>query len=642
MGPGAFELVTLPIAGGLALGEDKVARRTTADQLATGHPALTTLAVTVRDGGFLSRRCDGDCVIQSGQSLASVLSQPIYGGDVRMWLKWPTTPDERYRLHTNLGDFADATGATVWAPPDGGAARVIPGCADLGVLDHIGRPARWRMYAPHGSTGPAAFESDLDGRLVPVGGVWSAPTPAVPLITVSPGRIDAMAEQYGRLASRDGLFLIDLAVLADGRLAARRRDGWVLSLGTREFRSLLTTAGWTDEAIVVLSPVPADAVVQLSTHAAGLFADLGVEAWGLQPACDWVVLNGQATAVTFSDVPGEWRRLGSGPPGQWRSEEGRLVPAARSAAVYGYPAAGTAKPWLRGHQAVAKTATDQPSFIMARRNRPTGLNWLRNPPMVNAEPIELYLRSTCKPTVAAAKGVPSPDPFLVGRLDPLPPPGGSTAEYVLRVRVEPGGAVDLRWPEQHVPPAVALQLCPRAYLIPAGLLHRVTLLAGYLVEESGALCQIVEFAGTPILLRYANARHGIDGLPNDVPRWPRTSTAAAYALLPGPTNVALAGWIPLRRKPPKFAEGRLVQLRIERRQALDVAAVANQSSTLTSVRSRLGQLSEAGIELILPMRSYERTSVVRVLEAQDGHWQVSPGATPQSIADAFRTDIPPQ
>ncbi len=124
-----------------------------------------------------ARRRYGDRVILSGQSLASVLSLPIYGGDVRMWLEWPATPDERHRLHNNLRDFADATGATVWAPPVAGSAQVIPGCADLGVVDYTSQPARWHMYGPHGMTGPATFESDLDGRLVPVDGVWTARAP---------------------------------------------------------------------------------------------------------------------------------------------------------------------------------------------------------------------------------------------------------------------------------------------------------------------------------------------------------------------------------------------------------------------------------------------------------------------------------
>src|SRR5262245_46153345 len=59
--PGTSSLVTRRIPGGLVVvsGEDLARWHATGNQLAAGHAALTTLAVTVRDGGFLARSRDG-------------------------------------------------------------------------------------------------------------------------------------------------------------------------------------------------------------------------------------------------------------------------------------------------------------------------------------------------------------------------------------------------------------------------------------------------------------------------------------------------------------------------------------------------------------------------------------------------------
>jgi hypothetical protein len=39
-----------------------------------------------------------------------------------------------------------------------------------------------------------------------------------------------------------------------------------------------------------------------------------------------------------------------------------------------------------------------------------------------------------------------------------------------------------------------------------------------------------------------------------------------------------------------------------------------------AVRSRLVQLNAAGVEVLLPPRMYDRVTVTRVYDAQDGSW----------------------
>ena len=91
-------VVAAPLTGGLALltREDLVVQRACAARLGTGHSALLTVAISVRAGGFLV----GEYVygaaappveaVHAGQELAAALAwQPLYGGDLRLWLSWP-------------------------------------------------------------------------------------------------------------------------------------------------------------------------------------------------------------------------------------------------------------------------------------------------------------------------------------------------------------------------------------------------------------------------------------------------------------------------------------------------------------------------------------------------------------------------
>ncbi|WP_432974637.1 hypothetical protein [Dactylosporangium sp. CA-233914] len=705
-------LVTLALPGGVALvtRADFVARRSAVARLMAGHAGLTTIAVAVRDGGFLIGTYSGTQSIYSGHRVAEALGDlPTWGGDIRTWLTWPADPALQRRLRSNLVELADTMGTTVWAPPPGGSAELGDASADLSAVDRDGHVARWQPHAPSGDTARAQFESDADGRLVPVGGPLAGSYPGVALVSVSRQREAAMADRYARLDSRAGLFAVDLAVLPDGRLATVRADDTLLALGPNECRMLLAAAGWWDEDLLLLCPAdPGD----LHHYAAALFAGLGVDVWVLPPGAVVDVRAGQPVAIGPDRAPVEWQRLatpGDSPrPPRWRSQGGRLVrpiaagaarearrahperdrdeataagaasassaarpssgdryrrtvrrptmdaltgeasepasataarnqpvPAARTSPGSAAPAPSLpvlprpdqpvpAPPAAPGSAAPAPSlpVLPRPGTAAGRRERPRGIAWLPSRPAVNTEPFELYIHTDVTPAQAAEDGVPSPDLFLLGELAPPAPRLDAPPGHLLRVRVAPGAAVDLTATDQHVPPTLYLSFAGRdVFLLPAGRLDRVRMLAGYALEPSGEPIRLDVPATGAVRLRCVGARHGVDGLPGDVPRWPAKHTAKAYALLP-PTGWADSGGLGLyRRRPPARHGHRLVELRVEPHDAIDLRACARELASLALVRPTAAELRAARFDLILPARYFDRTTVTQVLAVRRRRWR---------------------
>ena len=280
-------LVVLPLPdGGRMLGtrETFVRARAAAVTLRHGHPGLVTLGVQVRSGDFVLGYYDRRTQLVDGTGLAAALSAlPLYRANVRLWLRWPTAGPDRDRLRSNLADFAEVTGATVWAPVEQGEVVMLDGCLDLAALDALGDPGRWEAYGHTGS-----FESDLDGRLVPVGGVRVAQLSAARLVSGHAAREQELAMRAPVTAvgaperTTAGLepasqpFTCDLAVLADGRLAVRHRDGSLLAVGGLQFAQLLRDAGWTGSDVLRLSPVTPEQAAGTTRHLADLAAHLGV------------------------------------------------------------------------------------------------------------------------------------------------------------------------------------------------------------------------------------------------------------------------------------------------------------------------------------------------------------------------------
>ena len=204
---------------------------------------------------------------------ASLATIPLYGANLRLWLSWPKTTDERGRLRSGLAELAELTGATVWAPAEGGAVRVLPDSRDLGAVDRHGRPSVWEAYGPAPVSG---FESDLDGRLVPSGGIVTTSYPGVPLVSVPPDRERVMVARYARLTPSPGQFRIDLTILVDGRAACRYQDGSLLAVSARELGQRLRAAGWSGAPVALLAETAPEHLDGVYQHLAELGRQLGV------------------------------------------------------------------------------------------------------------------------------------------------------------------------------------------------------------------------------------------------------------------------------------------------------------------------------------------------------------------------------
>ncbi|WP_432838967.1 hypothetical protein [Dactylosporangium sp. CA-092794] len=264
----------------------------------------------------------------------------------------------------------------------------------------------------------------------------------------------------------------------------------------------------------------------------------------------------------------------------------------------------------------------------AGRRSAHGVDWLPPRPPVNTEAFDVYVSCTTTPQIAADDGVPSPDLFLLGRLEARPITESADLRHLLRIRVEPGGAVELGHLSVRVPPHLQHLIHIGLYLLPVGWLDKARLVAGYTLSEAGATC-VERFIDQRVTIRSSGARHGIDGLPNDAVRWPERRHRRAYAMLPETGTGLPADRLTLLRRKPEPERGyRLVQLRVPRRRAIDTVRTEVALRRLTALRSRLAGLRAAGAGVVLPPRSYERVEVRRVYVPAGGGWRPVPGAAP--------------
>ncbi|MDG4771181.1 hypothetical protein [Solwaraspora sp. WMMD792] len=559
-------------------------------------------------------------------------------------------------LAAYLAELAGRVGATVWAPPTGSRVVLLDGVRDLAVRDRDGHQRGWQAFRPPGPDHPDRFWSDRDGRLAPVGGTMDAGlstaeirlqhlgetgddaaeetgedaphAPAasgVELVSVATEARPAALRRWATVRRRDGQFRVELAVLDDGRLAARHGDGGLLALGPRELPALLRRAGWAGQDLALLISVPPEGFGQLRAHVTALADQIPAEIWVPEPGARLAVVQGQPRSLRAAGEPARWCRLAPSAPGatdlvtvsgRWRSHDGWLVPTSASPG--------------QGRLTTDPPATDppptgrRPSMVPAARgSRGHGVTWLPERPMVNAEPVELYVPVGQPAARIAAEGLPTAELFVVGQLDADRLRTAHPDAVALRVSVAPGGAVVTTGLDETAPAEVRhLLRGVDSYLLPAGWLDRVQVTQGWTPAGPGEWRAQPDLAPTSLFLRCTGARHGADGLPNDVVRWPAGRRAAtAYAVLPaagGPDGDQL---VVSDSRPATPADGvRLVRLRIEPGQAIDVAASAGRIAPLAAVRSRLVALNAAGVEVLLPPRNYDRVTVTRVYGAEGGHW----------------------
>ncbi|ROO60219.1 hypothetical protein EDC02_2078 [Micromonospora sp. Llam0] len=680
---------TLPLPRGLSFTTREAfpVARAAAARLGGGHPGLATIAFSVDGDAPLLCRHDGMRTVASGTDLAAALAAvPLYGGDLRVWPQVPdhqpaseqdspvggdpagrisdpagprVDPADRV-LYPDLGaevtagltayltELAGRVGATVWAPPTGSRVVLLDGVRDLAIRDRDGHLRGWQAFRPPGPEHPDRFWSDRDGRLVPVGGTMDAggsdadmagdepPAPAASgaeLVSVASEARQAALRRWKTVQRRDGQFRVELAVLDDGRLAARHGDGGLLALGPRELQALLRRAGWTGQDLALLISVPPERFGHLRAHVTALADQVPAEIWVPEPGARLAVVQGQPRSLRTAGEPARWCRIAPAAPGatdlvtvsgRWRSHDGWLVPAPASALVPAPTPAGRDRTATDPPVGDLPPAGQRPSMVPAARgSRGHGVTWLPERPTVNAEPFELYVPVGLPAARIAADGLPTAELFVVGQLDPDRLRSTHPGAVVLRLSVAPGGAVATTGLDDTAPADVRhLIRGVDSYLLPAGWLDRVQVTQGWTPTGPGEWQAQSELAPTPLLLRCTGARHGVDGLPNEVVRWPagrRGSTA--YALLPA-TGAPDDDHVALRDARPDVpgAPARLVQLRIEPGQAVDVAASAARIAALATVRTRLVRLNAAGVEWLLPPRNYDRATVTRVYDAEGDRW----------------------
>ncbi|MFI2710662.1 hypothetical protein ACH495_11105 [Micromonospora sp. NPDC018662] len=486
-------VVNLPLATGVALATraDFVARRATAHRLGATATELVTVSVTARSGGFLIGDYSGTQQVRDAGHLAALLGElPLYGADLRLWLTWPSEPDEQAKLAAQAAELAETTGATVWTPPPGGRAELVADHRHLRARDAAGAVAPWQAHRPRYADGPPAVHATADGLLVP--------RPARQRIVVTPA--------------------VDDEKPADGTPSA--------------------------------------------------------------------------------DVPDD---PGAGVP----DDHGADLPDDHAAGV----PTSSARPALAAEQ---------------RRAGRYGPPWLRAGQQVTVEAFDAFVPVTGDLERAVADGVPSAELFLVGYLDPRSAPDRAD---LLRVRVEPGGAIPVQVLRSHVPARLQYLLgAPDTYLLPAGRLDRARVRGAFRATDDGRLRPVDGLDGAALRIRAAPTSASSAGLPHDVSRWPAHGTRRAYALLPARSRGLAPGWLPLLRQRPAARSGRLlVEVRVPRGRTLDVVATADALTALPLARGRTERLRQAGVELILTSRSYDRIRVDRVLRARDGVWEAVPG-----------------
>jgi hypothetical protein len=261
--------------------------------------------------------------------------------------------------------------------------------------------------------------------------------------------------------------------------------------------------------------------------------------------------------------------------------------------------------------------------------RPHGIAWLPPAPQTNSETFDLYVECAVDPERALADGIPSGRLFLLGHLGRDRLAARTSAGHLLQVRVRPRGAIDVGACETAVPRSLAEPLSDSdVYLLPVAWLGRCRAVAAIRVD-GGVQPSWHQFPEPrPLLVCCSGAEHGVPGLPTEAVRWPRRSLPAAvtrFAPLSEDAPDRLGPWLPLHRdRPAPATDRRIVQLRVDRGRAIDVAATAAQLARLSQLRSAAGELVAAGVDLLLPAVSYPYTTVLRAFRGDGKGWQPVP------------------
>jgi hypothetical protein len=266
-----------------------------------------------------------------------------------------------------------------------------------------------------------------------------------------------------------------------------------------------------------------------------------------------------------------------------------------------------------------------------RKSRPHGLAWLPDIVQTNEDAFELFVGSRWSPERVAEQGFPTSELFLVGHLGPQ----NTDAAHSLRVRVEPQGAVDLLACGIEPPSELGLHLdAADAYVLPAGWLDRCHIIVDEGEDRVGSNTR-------PVSLRCFGASHGIDGLPEDVSWYPRgwRRSAVAYAILTDDATAAKSG-VRLYRNMPAADAGRLVELRVGPGLAIDIASTEAKIKAFPAVRTILGELRAASVDMQLPPDAFAKVEVTGVFIADGQRWKPTDRARNSTLASLLATPSP--
>lgn len=629
-------LVSLPLEGGIAFAT-RATYRDTAQVAARLRRLddLTTVAVTAEYGRFEISRYDDDGALLGGAEFATLVaaSLDVIAPDVQLALTWPTTPEACTELDGELARLAEQLDRTVWVPEPAGATAIQPGVGEFAAVDEVGEVGAWRAYPP-GDQRPR-HRSDLDGRLIPIGDVAVTAFPAAPLVSVPQEQLDRLRAWYESAAPLHGLFALDLAATWEGRLGVCLDGGGLAAVGPRELRRLLVDAGWSGADLLLLTQPPAEQWDVMAGHARNLIETLAVDIWLAAPGAEvWVRPDGSLEAEGPDGAGLAWRVLQYGLPSGADSMDVPLPPALAGVAVSvpaevtqpevppaAPPVAAPATPSLPDSSVPAVAApveaAVQPAVAPARTARSAAAGpgparpgaahavaWLPASAPLNGRALDLYLTSA----VTGEHGweLPTPDLFLLAGDDALRLAERCRATAMVRVRVAAQCAIDLRGHVQYAPEHVRRRISEAGgtHLLPLAWHAGVRVSVRYDIDDHGAVS-----AGSPagedrLTVRFAGAEHGVAGLPNEVVRWPelRLRTEAPTYLVLGegrddPYGHLVRGYLPLFRRRPDIGEGqRLLEVRVRRRCAIDIAETLQRLSAMP-VAGRLHDF--AGLDLLL-------------------------------------------
>ncbi|MDT5027124.1 MAG: hypothetical protein QOE61_3550 [Micromonosporaceae bacterium] len=686
-------LVTVTLPGGLAFATKNTFRDAVylAAHIRKNSNPVTTVWVNADLGRFEISRFDNAGSLLDGVEFATLVaaSLDLIHPDVQLALTWPTDVTACAALDAEIVRFADALNRTVWVPQPQGAAFVLPGCGEFAAVDEIGRPSAWRAYPARPASESLAaqwrtqYRTDPDGRLVPLSEPVATTFAGVPFVSVPARQLEAQRRWYESVARCEGLFVVDLGVLSDGRLGVLLEDGSSLAVGPRALRALLRDAGWSSEDLVLLAQLPVGVWDEATRHARSLTEALTVNIWLPAPDADvWAPTAGGLAAHVPAGAGEAWWVVAYGRSPDGRAIEGPARPAVlttgprpaerpeRPARTSGTedgrqstqdgPSTEDAGPSTEDtapsnevvlahdgenqddigsenenegeYEGDAQVGAIEPVAVTLARVEgaagPHAVPWLPPTPVVNGRAIDLYLWTPLTTDYIEAWGLPSADLFLLAGQDPLRLAERRRDGYLLRVLAPQETVVDLLEHARHAPAAVQQRLLDTGctHLLPLAWLSDLRVTARFDLDGHGGVAARNDIALGALAIRFEGADHGVPGLPNEVVHWPdkgQRANAPSYLLVPDEPvvarQVAHRGYVALYRRRPAL-EDRHRLLEIK----VPKRRVIDVPATLDSLGGLpvVGRMHDfVGLDLLLPADDLPNALVSRV-------WRQGPTGKP--------------